>query len=275
MPGESPVTTASPLAYDIGAATHVGHVREVNEDALLAPPGSGPAAGVGAGDLLLAVADGMGGHQAGEVASGLAVQALEGALPVSDAGAAGPSATPAERLQRAVARANRLVWEAASRDPANHGMGTTLVCALLHANGEATLANVGDSRAYLVANGRAHQVTVDNSWVVDQVRSGRMTQREADNSPYRHVLSRSLGVMPSVDVDLYPDVRLRPGDWLVLCSDGVSGYLRPSDLSRLAVVTSSAQEFADRLVQLALDRGGADNATVVVARHRAGSSTGG
>jgi protein phosphatase len=145
-------------------------------------------------------------------------------------------------------------------------MGTTLVCALVRLSGEVVIANVGDSRAYLVSGGRARLLTTDHSWVVEQVKAGRMSERDAEISPYRHVLSRSLGVMPSVEVDIYSDVRLQPGDALMLCSDGVSTYLGRNDLPRILEESLTSQEAAERLVRLAIGRGGADNATVVVAR---------
>jgi protein phosphatase len=214
--------------------------------------------------VLLAVADGMGGHQAGEVASTLAVKALASHL--SQAAGDGPMADGSDWLREAVVLANRTVWDAAAQDSANQGMGTTLVCALVLADGGAAIANVGDSRAYFVSGSVAQLVTEDHSWVLDQVRAGRMTERDAERSPYRHVLSRSLGVLPDVDVDVYTHIQMTPGDALVLCSDGVSNYIELVDLPPLVGSATSATEAAEILVQIALDRGGADNATVVVAR---------
>lgn len=243
------------MTIDVGRASDVGLVRESNEDALLL---LGP---LGSGGAVLAVADGMGGHQAGEVASGLAVEALQqlltGAAERDDAESA---------LMDAVRHANRAIWEAARTDRAREGMGTTLVCALVAASGRAIVANVGDSRAYVVSGTRAEQVTADHSWVGDQVRAGRMTADDAEHSPYKHILSRSLGVTSDVDVDVFTDLVLGPGDALVLCSDGVSNHLGLEDFGAVVAASASAQEAAERLVDLALDRGGSDNATVVVAR---------
>lgn len=250
------------MRLDLGAASDVGRVRDSNEDSMLVVA---PVDGlVGAGqEVVVAVADGMGGHQAGEVASDLAVKALREA---AEADGAKPVSSPEGRILRAMQQANRWVWEAARKNRDNEGMGTTLVCAVVNGGGQATIGNVGDSRAYLVSKGQARLVTVDHSWVTDQVRLGRMSTEEADRSPYRHILSRSLGVQPEVDVDVYSDIRLEMGDALVLCSDGVSEHLGAQDLPPLMDATRTAQEAAEGLVRLALERGGSDNATVVVVR---------
>ena len=247
------------VPFDIGTASDVGLVREGNEDAWLAIA-DGLETGGPASDVLIAVADGMGGHAAGEVASRTAVEALRDAcLQLRD--------RPRDQLLLdAVIHANRAVWEAASRNSEHAGMGTTLVCALLSPTGEAIVVNVGDSRAYVVDSSSARQVTTDHSWVVEQVQAGAMTPEEAATSPYRNVLTRSLGVAPAVEADLLDDVRLAHGQALVLCSDGVSGYLRGDDLPQVVGGAPTAQEAADALVRLAVSRGGADNATVVVAR---------
>jgi protein phosphatase len=240
---------------DVGLATDVGRVRESNEDAMLARAGSDAT-------LLVAVADGMGGHQAGEVASALAMSSLESRVQEAD-----HEHTPAEDLlAQAVEYANRAIWEAACLDADKEGMGTTLVCALISQAGEVVLANVGDSRAYVVRNGQAELLTIDHTWVTEQVLSGQMTEREARTSPYRNLLTRSLGGGPRVGVDIFTGLQLQPGDALVLCSDGVTGYLDAADFSTVLGQAPNAQSAAERLVQLAVRRGGADNATAVVVR---------
>ncbi len=239
---------------DIGSATDVGRVREANEDALLllAP---------GDGNLLVAVADGMGGHKAGEVASDLAVKSLRSALE-----AATPSIAAEQLLTRAVELANRTIWEAAAEDVEKEGMGTTLVCAMLTASGDVSIANVGDSRAYAVQAGSAALVTIDHTWVNQQVLGGQMSEREARVSPYRNLLTRSLGSTPRVQVDLFNNVRLGSGDALVLVSDGVTTYLDARDVARILRESATAQESAERLVSEAVALGGSDNATAVVVR---------
>jgi PPM family protein phosphatase len=250
---------AAPVGLDIGLATDVGRVREANEDALLAlAPG-----GERAGQMLVAVADGMGGHQAGEVASALAIETLTRALEEAD-----PAAASQDLLIQAVELANRVIWEAAAQDADTEGMGTTLVCAMLNKDGEVVIANVGDSRAYGVTDGGATLVTSDHTWVNQQVRTGQMSEREAGQSPYRNLLTRSLGGAPQVQVDTFTGLRLAPGDALVLVSDGVTGYLDGRDVASVVRAADSAQSAADALVREAVERGGADNATAVVVRRR-------
>jgi PPM family protein phosphatase len=258
MPEETPPSTHSNVnGLDIGMATDVGRVREANEDALLVLRGDG----LRAGQALVAVADGMGGHKAGEVASALAIESLRAALEEVD-----PRAAADDLLKHGMQLGNRTIWEAAGADIDKDGMGTTLVCALLSSDGQAVIANVGDSRAYSVIAGKAALVTADHTWVNQQVLSGQMSEREARVSPFRNLLTRSLGNAPQVEVDVYTEVRLGMGDALVLVSDGVTGYLDERDVSIVLREASSAQQAAERLVEEAVERGGADNATAVVVR---------
>lgn len=244
------------VRLDIGQATDVGRVRTSNEDSMLvlAPEGAVTMA-------VVAVADGMGGHNAGEVASALAVEAVEHELSEPDG-----TADAVHLVREAVVRANRDIWRAAQRDHTRSGMGTTLVCALIQPSGAAVVANVGDSRAYVHLNGETRQLTEDHSWVAEQVRSGRMSETEAEMSPYRNILSRSLGLANEVEVDTFTDVKLALGDALVLCSDGVTSYLGAADIARVLREEASAQAAAERMVREAVASGGHDNATVVVAR---------
>jgi serine/threonine protein phosphatase PrpC len=252
-----PQTTSPHAALDIGLATDVGRVREGNEDALLAVH----ADGARYGQVLVAVADGMGGHKAGEVASALAIAALRRALQEIDASAS------AERLLIDAAElGNRTIWDAASDDIEKEGMGTTLVCALLTADGQAVIANVGDSRAYTVSNGTATLVTVDHTWVNQQVLSGLMSERDARASPFRNLLTRTLGNAPNVEVDVFSGLQLEAGDALILVSDGVTGYLDERDFAAIMSASTRAQNAAEQLVAEAVQRGGADNATAVVVR---------
>lgn len=242
---------------DIGSATDVGRVREINEDALLVLELRAPRQG----QVVLAVADGMGGHKAGEVASALAVEALSRSVQ-----SAGDADAYDELLVRAATLGNETIWNAAAEDAAKDGMGTTLVCALVDAEGHVVIANVGDSRAYAYVGGDVYLVTADHTWVNEQVLAGVMSQREARVSPFRNLLTRTLGNSPSVEVDIFSSLQLDAGDGLVLVSDGVTGYLDESDIASILTETGSAQEAADRLVAEAVERGGADNATAVVVR---------
>jgi PPM family protein phosphatase len=244
---------------DIGTATDVGRVREGNEDALAVIHMDGARAG----QVVVAVADGMGGHNAGEVASALAVAAVQRVMSSAEA-----SASPDELLTEAVSLGNQTIWDAAAEDAAKDGMGTTLVCALVDEAGQVVIANVGDSRAYAYVNGEAHLVTADHTWVNEQVLAGMMSQREARFSPFRNLLTRTLGNAPRVDVDIFSGLQLEPGDALVLVSDGVTGYLDEADFALILQESSTAQSAAERLVAEAVERGGADNATAIVLRRR-------
>jgi protein phosphatase len=216
-------------------------VREHNEDSLLVTP------------PLYVIADGMGGHAAGEVASELAVRVLEEA--------AITSADP-EALKAAVLEANRAVIDGARVGLGRPGMGTTLTAAIIE-NDRLLLAQVGDSRAYLLENGRLQQVTRDHSLVAELVATGQITAEEARVHPNRSVITRALGSDPNVQPDLYETV-LREGDRLMLCSDGLSGMLSNETLQRFLLEYADPQQAADALVNAANDAGGHDNITVIV-----------
>lgn len=235
---------ASGLALRAGAATDVGLVRSNNQDQLLCA------------DPLFAVADGMGGAAAGEVASAIAVEAL--ARHFASAEVEGPDA-----LRQATQAANRAVWEAALANPDRRGMGTTLVALALIDAEHLAVVNVGDSRLYLLRDGELRQVTADHNLVAELVAEGRISEEEAEMHPRRNIMTRALGVEPEVDVDLFIETPLA-GDRYLLCSDGLSRELRDhqiaSLLSRFADPTDAARE----LVEEAKRRGGNDNVTVVV-----------
>jgi protein phosphatase len=244
---------------DIGTATDVGRVREGNEDALAVVELDGARKG----QVVVGVADGMGGHNAGEIASALAVEALQRCVLSAEDGLA-----PDELLTRAVALGNQSIWDAAAEDVAKDGMGTTLVCAMVNEEGQVVIANVGDSRAYAFLNGEAHLVTADHTWVNEQVQAGAMSPREARFSPFRNLLTRTLGNAPRVDVDVFSGLQLETGDGLILVSDGVTGYLDESDFTSILAETPDAQGAAQRMVDEAVNRGGADNATAIVLLRR-------
>jgi protein phosphatase len=245
---------------DIGQATDVGRVRESNEDALLA-------ADLGSA-VLAAVADGMGGHAAGEVASALAIKVLRDTFDDTP-GRSG------EALRASIEAANEAVWEASLSQPRLEGMGTTLVAATVDAEGRTTIGNVGDSRAYVVDGPAARLVTHDHTWVAQQVALGALDEREAQRHPYRNILIRALGTADEVQVDLFDDIAVGPGEALLLVSDGVTSHLEASDLAALLDRATSAQEAAESIVRQAVERGGSDNATAVVVWHRPANGTGG
>lgn len=246
----------SELRIETGGVSDVGRRRDHNEDAWRVFR-----VGADAARLVCAVADGMGGHLAGEVASDRAMETVErefGARDDDDAAMA---------LGEILEHANTRVWQEAQDDPEKAGMGSTVVCAVID-GAVAHLANVGDSPAYLVSQGQARQITRDHSWVAEQVAAGDIRPEDAESHPYRHILTRCLGAEETVQVELYETVELRPGDALVLCSDGLTAHVTPEEIGPILSQASSPEAAAQALVDLANERGGTDNITVVVARAR-------
>ncbi len=227
-------------------ATDNGRARDHNEDAFQIE--TKPArAGAGA---LFVVCDGMGGFASGEVASELAAETIVAHYYAT------PAPDPGTGLRGAFDEANRRVWR-----EGRGKMGTTGVAALFIGDA-ALLANVGDSRAYLLRAGAIRQLTSDHSFVAEQVVAGMLTADEARTSSYRNIITRALGYRPEVDVDLYQEA-VFPGDRVLLCSDGLYGSVEPHELAELA--TSGPLEPAvDELIALANDRGGQDNITAVL-----------
>lgn len=230
------------------AASVTGPVRAQNEDDYC----------VNTAYRLFAVADGMGGHKAGEVASRMALRALEaGYTRLVDRGVA-----PAEALPQAVRDANNEVFTAACRNREYLGMGTTLAACVFLADG-LVVAHVGDSRVYLVRNGEAQRLTEDHSVVQELINQGKLSPAEAGEHPYRNVLSRALGTEGGVDVDVrrYPAAG---GDRVLLCTDGLTGLVRDAEIARIVGAVRDPGACAEQLVSLALQRGGRDNVTLVL-----------
>ncbi len=224
--------------------TDTGRRRRRNEDAFVCDP------------PLFAIADGMGGAQAGELASRLAAAAIE---------EAGAAIGDADGVAGAVRTANARIFERSLTDPAVAGMGTTATVALVdeHA-GTLTLAHVGDSRAYRYRNGELEQLTTDHSLVAELVRTGRLTEAEAAVHPHRSVITRALGTEAEVEVDTRT-LDVVAGDLVLLCSDGLSAMVRDDEIARL-LEESDLDPYlaAETLVRAANAAGGEDNVTVVV-----------
>ena len=224
--------------------TDTGRKRLRNEDAFICEP------------PLFAVADGMGGARAGEIAAGLAAAALEEA----DAETRG-----AEGIVALIAEANRRIWERSLSDPATAGMGTTVTAALVDAaSGTVAIGHVGDSRAYLLRDGAIEQLTVDHSLVAELVQSGVLTPEEAERHPQRSAITRALGTEPTVEVDAFT-IEAAPGDVFLICSDGLSVML--SDEVVAEIVFSADGDLpraGEELVRAANTRGGEDNITAVL-----------
>lgn len=242
------------LVTSLGAKTDLGRVRENNEDKFefFVPEDEDSLARKGS---LYAVADGMGGHNAGQIASELALKTVIGAY------YADPSPIVEDSLRAAFGQANALIFDAARAITERSGMGTTLTALVLRGE-DAFLAHVGDSRCYRVRESVIEQVTEDHSWVCEQVKRGAMNEAEALASPFRNVITRSLGAAPSVEVDVISH-ELRAGDTFVLCSDGLSGEVTAEEI-RDAAREPGASKAAWDLVNLALERGGHDNITVLI-----------
>ncbi|MDQ3981317.1 MAG: Stp1/IreP family PP2C-type Ser/Thr phosphatase, partial [Actinomycetota bacterium] len=227
----------------VGVQTDVGRVRQGNEDSYLLE------------EPVYAVADGMGGHIAGDVASATAVEVISEGLRREH-----PQDGPA--LADLVSRANEAIWEKARSDPSLRGMGTT--CTLLMIDGEmARIAHVGDSRAYLLRDGAFRQLTEDHTLVERMVREGRLSADEAANHPQRSIITRALGVDEHVKVDVLEE-ELSDGDRILLTSDGLTSMVGASEIADVLHGEEDPQAAADRLVELANAAGGEDNVTVLV-----------
>lgn len=224
--------------------THQGLVRASNQDSVLMDTG------------VYGVADGMGGHKGGETASRVAVQVIKNAL---------RGKKPEQRaLQVGIEAANRRIFDMSRHDSSLSGMGTTLTF-LWEKENEVFISHVGDSRAYLLRDGELTQITDDHSVVAELLRSGVITAEAARTHPYRNVITRAVGVDPTVEADFLTH-DLNPGDLWLICSDGLYNMV-PNDVI-LQVLTSAENEeaAADELLKLALDGGGTDNITFVLCR---------
>jgi len=242
------------LDVRFGAKTDLGRVRENNEDKfefyepeefeLLAVKG-----------CFYAVADGMGGHASGQIASELALKTIIKTY-YADAGE-----DVSESLRGAIRAANSFIYETAQMIPDRNGMGTTCTSVILR-DDEMYIGHVGDSRAYLIRDGELRQLSEDHSWVAEQVKRGALTPEEAETSPFRNVITRSLGAAQDVEPDVFRE-DLKKSDMLVLCSDGLSGYVSDNEILEI-VLQWSPSIAAMKLIDKANEHGGGDNVTALV-----------
>ena len=247
----------------------VGRRRKSNEDSFA----------ISEDGALFVVADGMGGHAAGEVASRLAVESIERHIsgtdprkePTIPASFRSPGVdeaglpVPARRVLNAIRLANQEIVRSVRKDSSMRGMGTTVVIAYVPGS-RAYIGSVGDSRAYVVRDRSLRQLTSDHTLVNDQVRAGALTSQEARHHPARNILTRAVGSQEEVEADLV-ELDLRPGDILLLCSDGLTTMAEDADILKTVLAHSDDPEAASRaLVDLANERGGEDNVTVVLGR---------
>jgi PPM family protein phosphatase len=227
------------MNVSVGAATDIGQVREGNEDSYLVV------------EPLYAVADGMGGHRGGEVASSLALETVQGMFERREGS-----------LAEQVAEANRAVFDRSQNDRKVSGMGTTLTAAQVDGN-RVHLVHVGDSRAYLLRDGELTQVTEDHTLVHRMVMEGEISEEEAETHPHRSILTRALGVDQNIQVD-EGDLEVAPGDRLLLCTDGLTGMVPEEEIRAILLENLDPQEAVDKLVKVANRAGGIDNITALI-----------
>jgi len=227
------------MNVSVGAATDIGQVREGNEDSYLVV------------EPLYAVADGMGGHRGGEVASSLALETVQGMFERREGS-----------LAEQVAEANRAVFDRSQSDRKVSGMGTTLTAAQVDGN-RVHLVHVGDSRAYLLRGGELTQVTEDHTLVHRMVMEGEISEEEAETHPHRSILTRALGVDQNIQVD-EGDLEVAPGDRLLLCTDGLTGMVPEGQIREILLESLDPQEAVDKLVKVANRAGGIDNITALI-----------
>ncbi|HEX4155002.1 MAG TPA: Stp1/IreP family PP2C-type Ser/Thr phosphatase [Acidobacteriaceae bacterium] len=248
------------VQYEAAGKTDVGRTRRINQDAFFIAEDLG----------LAAVCDGMGGPVGGEIASKLAIESFAAiARQEIQSGRGASNGLTSRALCRATAAANRAVRARAEYETRYRGMGTTLVAARLDGH-ELTVLNVGDSRAYLVRDGVARQVTKDHSYVAEQVRAGLMTETEAERSPLQSVITRAIGIEDDVKPEFFAE-RVDAGDLLLLCSDGLTRHVQDEEIGRV-MGDGDLAAMCERLIALANERGGSDNITCVVARFRQSTS---
>ena len=231
--------------------TDVGQKRTVNQDFVFTsetPVGNLP--------NLFVVADGMGGHKAGDFASSYAVEVLLSTIREDE------NSNPVKIIRAALENANTQLLREASDNETMSGMGTTMVLVTIVGH-YAYVANVGDSRLYLVDENKISQITKDHSLVEEMVRMGEISRDDARNHPDKNIITRALGAGRDVDVDFF-DIRLTPGDILLLCSDGLSNMVPDEDIRQVIRTSETLEETGRRLVSMANDNGGRDNIAVVL-----------
>jgi protein phosphatase len=264
------------LIAEIYGTTNVGLIRADNQDAFLianletgdiATTSAPSVISVHTAPFIMIVADGVGGAASGALASSIATETILGELHRwwRKVPKRSPESIEAA-LKRGIDAANREIFQTATTSPEHHGMGTTATLTLV-LEGEAFIAQVGDSRAYLIRKGTAKQLTKDQSFVQRLIDAGRMTAKEAAQSEHRNIILQALGPEEKVVTDFYR-VKLENDDAMVLCSDGLSNQVSNEDIARIARGSSKPQDVCNALIEEALHTGAPDNVTVVTARLR-------
>ena len=236
-------------AYSV---TDIGRIRKINQDYVFTSE-----VPIGALPNLFIVADGMGGHKAGEYASKCAVETIVGEANLST------ERNAVRAISKAVRVANRRIRKKALSDDNYFGMGTTLVVATIDDNG-LTVANVGDSRLYVIREDEINQITIDHSLVEEMVQMGELERKKARNHPDKNIITRAIGVMDEVDVDFFEVDEVVAGDIILMCSDGLSNMLEDTEILGIIQSGGSLSDRAKRLVAAANMNGGRDNIAVVL-----------
>ena len=227
------------------AMTDIGRIRPINEDSYYLPSGD---------ERFCAVADGMGGHNAGEVASALAIKTFAECMRTAES-------MDSLAIRRAVRQANEAVFTEACRDTGKYGMGTTFTGLCLEGD-TAYIAHVGDSRAYRIREGGIFRVTTDHSLVEEMVRQGLITPAEAKVHPKRNYITRALGTGWAVEIDIFP-LRVWTEDVFLLCTDGLTNYVEDDEILAITASEGTWEDKLGRLVARALEEGGSDNITAM------------
>ncbi len=236
----------------IAGATHIGRVRRVNQDAF------GRFDDGDRCEILVLVADGLGGHRGGEVASRIAIDSIGEQIFSGDG-------DPATRLLQAITSANESILRASRKDRTLDGMGTTIVGLLLTENGPSYVGHVGDSRLYRIRAGLIEPVTQDHSLVATLVQEGALTPEQAHTDPRRNQILRALGVRDNVEIEIAP-IDIMPGDTYLLCSDGLHGMLEDDAIQKITSHGQRLESIVESLIDSANDAGGTDNVTVMLAQ---------
>ncbi|WP_053956946.1 Stp1/IreP family PP2C-type Ser/Thr phosphatase [Inediibacterium massiliense] len=241
---------------EIGAYSHKGRVREMNEDAYC----------ISSGDLnLFIVADGMGGHNAGEVASNEAIHSIKDFMEKNKGVVSKNDQEICHALKDATTHANLDILKKAQQNEEYEGMGTTLTVVLIAS--KIYVAHVGDSRAYLIRKNSISQITQDHSLVAELVRNGSITENEAKIHPQRNMITRALGTDEDINIDLYT-LDVEKEDIIVLCTDGLTNLIEIEEIKDTLIDCANIQKACEHLVDLANERGGYDNITIIAIKNR-------
>ena len=254
----SNVNSSTEKERTIGMLTDVGKVRTIDEDSILAADLSFGVNSESSKFLLLAVADGMGGHAKGEEASKIALNAIARAV-IPELS----NDTPfTELLEKGIQNANQDILDYTAKHPESSGMGTTSVCAVVKGN-EVHLANVGDSRAYVISDDEIRPVTKDHSYVQALVDEGKITQAEAREHPKKNIITKAVGISPSIEADK-SILTLGSDESLLLCCDGVIAHLTDEDIHKIINDSPDPQSACQKIVDTANERGGSDNISLII-----------